>query len=533
MPATSRPVAGTRICRATIAVAVLAVAVLTLQLVGAQSLLLGGTDSLPRGDFSPANFWPTALRKLAPEGTWPHTGPSSKRARDGARAAQRWHGVYAEPVPGWGAAFSNVVLVTAGNYAYLDMLLNWECSARSLGLKWLVVALDQELYDYLGPERAILTTQQQVSGAGTFRSAAFNKLSCNKIAAVKEMLAMGTDVVFMDPDNMLAKDPFAPGEELGGLIRHGTDYVYSTNIPSHHWWTMGPDDYDDPNGNAQALMTCSTGVVEPEGNTGLHFVRSTRLTKQFFTTVANSCQSQSGLDDQTIFWKALRKFPGNPLKTRTTKAHCTKTYSSDGSVAVSDGILDEKRDRNNVLTMCCLDARTYASGNLNVSNEDSLISYHANFAVTHADKIEKLKGRPMWPGLWFLRDHIKVGNNTDKQCDQLLLKELASVGSAFSRGSGDTVTSAAEVRWDRLRNSRLSKSQLVECRCACKDASSPQSSDDEEFAVVGRDCFECNAACTTSFLGRKLQQQKNQKTKTTAGDVTCTKSCANIEPGKV
>ena len=93
------------------------------------------------------------------------------------------------------------------------------------------------------------------------------------------------------------------------MIRRGIDYVYSANLPAQFMW---------PNGNLVAkhfasaterakgwtagersLMMCSTGDLEEEGNTGLHYLRAGgELSIPLMEKSIARCAEPDAADDQ-------------------------------------------------------------------------------------------------------------------------------------------------------------------------------------------------------------------------------------------
>ena len=387
--------------------------------------------------------------------------------------------------PAWAAAYDNVVLVTAANYAYREVLENWECAAASLGLQWVVVAMDQEMYEHLGAERAVLTGRTQVSGTQTFRKGGFNVMSCSKLAAVGTFLKEGADVVFMDPDNVFVKDPFRPGEELGGLMLQGIDYVYSTNLPVQLWWP------DPARPSSRGLMQCSAGSMEIEGNTGLYFIRaktsrgedpnlpgSGLSTRSLFRAAVSECSRQPDSDDQTVFWQVLKN-----VKQRS---HCTKQYSLDGTVKVT-----VPRQR---ITTCCLDPRSYASGMLETN--PSLLTYHANFVTGLAPKIKKLREVTPAPGLWLVANRTGTEGTEGDTCSSRKLGALMAAAGQDTLAQQRTrypYRPREEIRWDRQRDFFAAQGRLVLCQCDCGLKSG---------TVFANACAECEAGCVLSFTTR-------------------------------
>ena len=97
----------------------------------------------------------------------------------------------------------NVLLLTASNSGYLEMLTNWECFATRLGLDWMVMAMNKELQTHLG-ERSFLATGQEWEKAEAFNSpVGFKVISCNKLRSVLDVMReTNLDIVFSDADNV-------------------------------------------------------------------------------------------------------------------------------------------------------------------------------------------------------------------------------------------------------------------------------------------------------------------------------------------
>ena len=95
------------------------------------------------------------------------------------------------------------------NFAVLDMLLNWACHARGLGLKFVLLAMDHELFEAAtGPRYRWLLPHCFIGAAspegfrGTidphthnaWRNGQFNVVSLYKVAAVTRVLNHGYSV---------------------------------------------------------------------------------------------------------------------------------------------------------------------------------------------------------------------------------------------------------------------------------------------------------------------------------------------------
>jgi Nucleotide-diphospho-sugar transferase len=269
--------------------------------------------------------------------------------------------------------FQNVILLVSCNFAYYDMLQNWEYMAKQLGLQWAVLALDEKLYEELGEERAISPEHDfSVSGAQLFRQGQFNKLSCNKMRMVMKVAQYcDVDVVFSDVDNVFYHNPFE--HDLGRLIiSQRYEYIYQTN-------GLGAD---------QPLKDdCLNGMHDKaEGNTGFYYVSGKSQTMQSIvnSTLEVCAEPGNGLDDQTIFWETFRTEEDNRIAQNNSMHYCDGPEYLDPTRNVgqySDGT---------TFSYCCLDPYYYPVGRPFPPHNKDPTTFHANFVYGHDGKIDKL-----------------------------------------------------------------------------------------------------------------------------------------------
>lgn len=196
-------------------------------------------------------------------------------------------GVYSATSKMQDDGFRNVLLLTAANHQFQYYLQNWQIIAGELGLQWVVLSLDKQVYELLGREGILLPEEHQVEMAGKFGTSSYIKLVCNKIRVVLNLLhACNVDILFSDVDNVFLKDPFQ--HHLGSMIASGYyDYIYQTNDD----WTVQP-----------AQHTCvSEGVSVLEGNSGFHYLRPTDNVKNLLNETLRRCsETNNTFDDQTL-----------------------------------------------------------------------------------------------------------------------------------------------------------------------------------------------------------------------------------------
>mmetsp|Transcript_11369 Transcript_11369/g.27240 ORF Transcript_11369/g.27240 Transcript_11369/m.27240 type:complete len:432 (-) Transcript_11369:1052-2347(-) len=274
--------------------------------------------------------------------------------------------------------FEDTILLVASNYAYYNLLQNWEYLANELDLKWMVLALDERLYKELGPDRAVPPDPSfAVSGAYGWREGQFQTLSCNKMRMAYEIATnCKVNVVFTDADNIFFKNPFE--HDLGRLIRSKRyDYLYQTNYP-----------VDEPRED-----WCMQGKPRREANTGFYYIsHDNGVYKRVIESTLERCQDPNNeIDDQTLFWEEFWKvkkdvegYYGGPSK--GSFHHC-------GFEEYENPELVENEIKSS-FDWCCLDPYYYPTGNNDVekgpSNRDP-VTYHANYAKGYRKKILKLK----------------------------------------------------------------------------------------------------------------------------------------------
>jgi hypothetical protein len=269
--------------------------------------------------------------------------------------------------------FRNVILLVSCNDAYYDLLLNWEYLAKQLGLVWAVLALDDKLYQKLGPVRAIGPEHNfSVSGAQAFRRGQFNKLSCNKMRMVMKVANdCDVDVVFSDVDNIFYHNPFE--HDLGRLIHSQRyEYIYQTNGAAP----------------AQPLQDdCLKGIHSVEGNTGFYYVSRTSWTMQGIVnaTLENCAAADNQMDDQSLFWKAFHKVRRQLIEQESPMHHCdVPEYLEPTSQNLAFA------ENKSTFNYCCMDPYYYPVGRPDPPQNRDPITYHANFVKGHKRKVKKL-----------------------------------------------------------------------------------------------------------------------------------------------
>lgn len=259
----------------------------------------------------------------------------------------------------------NVVILTAASMKFEPFLRNWEMHAEEMGLQWVVLAFDRELYDSRGGKDSslLISSESQIAAAGTFRSKSYNKLVCNKIRMVKDILEhCDVDIMFSDADAVLLKDPFE--HDLGKMIQSTrNDYIYQTNDIQ----TANPREH-----------SCVTGTAANEGNTGFHYLRPTKNMIAILDETLQRCdEPENELDDQALMWTVIREAAANK-----TWHHCP---AHAHNMTLEDSPIEEGTSQ-----YCCLDPYYYPTGRVKPEKPDDLVMFHANWCFGLDEKETKL-----------------------------------------------------------------------------------------------------------------------------------------------
>lgn len=128
-------------------------------------------------------------------------------------------------------ASNTFVIATAVNHGFLHHLYNFDCYMRRLNLPYVVFSLDSLAAASLEQKANVINSfHLQIPGekdasvnASEFRSLDFNIITARKIYAVHQLLLRGLDVLFLDVDVTLLREPFEY------LLWKNVHYVHSLN----------------------------------------------------------------------------------------------------------------------------------------------------------------------------------------------------------------------------------------------------------------------------------------------------------------
>eukprot|EP00039_Didymoeca_costata_P019434 m.337528 g.337528 ORF g.337528 m.337528 type:complete len:327 (+) comp18157_c0_seq1:144-1124(+) len=276
---------------------------------------------------------------------------------------------------------ANSIIVVAANSAYFPIYKNWAMHARVLGLKWIVIAMDHGIYDMIGEKYAIMA-DVNIPGESTFRQPNFNMISCEKKNAVRKIIEYtNVDVIFSDVDNVWVKDPLAPERSLGRLIQSGFyDYIFQMNLPpSAH-----------PEGDPNYCRDDGQCKQPSEANTGFYFLSNKKNSAwiALLKKVEEVCIQKPEVDDQTNFWKGVIQHIQN------TDDENSVQYSGSGNFLRKMYCEGRAIANPGVFHMCNMNPYEHPTGKLDYARDWS--TYHANWCVGSAEKIERLKVAKAW-----------------------------------------------------------------------------------------------------------------------------------------
>lgn len=130
-------------------------------------------------------------------------------------------------------AIDNTIIVTALNFGYLEMMMNWVCNMRRLHItNYVIAALDEDLYKYAFLRGLPVYFEDSiVSGRGlplsdaAYGSDEFKELTKMKSRVVLQFLKLGYDTLWTDTDIVWFKNPI---DHLRSL---SVDLAIQSNAP--------------------------------------------------------------------------------------------------------------------------------------------------------------------------------------------------------------------------------------------------------------------------------------------------------------
>lgn len=178
---------------------------------------------------------------------------------------------------------NNSIIVTGLNYGHREMMMNWVCNLRMLGISnFLVIAFDEMLYMfailrgipcYL--ESSFQSKAEIQKSSAVYGTAEFKALTKSKSRAVYRLISNGFNVLWSDSDVIIFKNP------LQFMASFKADIVIQSNAP----------DDSEPNGIRRI-------------NSGFYFVRSTPDSVRVFAEMIQFC-AKSPTTEQGCFYDIM------------------------------------------------------------------------------------------------------------------------------------------------------------------------------------------------------------------------------------
>lgn len=211
---------------------------------------------------------------------------------------------------------NNTIILSALNYGYRGIMMNWVCNMRHLGISnYVIAALDADLYKF-AYTRSLPTYLENTIFQGlnasiisdaTYGSDSFKQLTKMKSRVVVRMLKEGYNVMWSDSDIIYFKNPIVD------MWSYNVDLVIQTNAP----------DNEPMNGRRRL-------------NSGFYLARSNAPTIQAFEDIIVFA-SKSRMTEQPCFYDVM----------------CGK----DGQTAIGDDMC-----KYNGMTLQLLDRHKYPNG---------------------------------------------------------------------------------------------------------------------------------------------------------------------------
>lgn len=179
---------------------------------------------------------------------------------------------------------NNTIILSALNYGYRGIMMNWVCNMRHLGItNFVIAALDADVYKY-AYTRSLPTYLENTIFAGlnssiiadaSYGSDSFKQLTKMKSRVVVRLLKEGYNVVWTDSDIIYFRNP------LQDMWSYNVDLVIQTNAP----------DNEPMNGRRRL-------------NSGFYLARSNAPTIQAFEDIIKFA-SKSRMSEQPCFYDVM------------------------------------------------------------------------------------------------------------------------------------------------------------------------------------------------------------------------------------
>jgi len=282
-------------------------------------------------------------------------------------------------------ARNNTVLLTGGSFGYRDMMMNFVCNLRRLGIydHLIIAAFDEQMYEFGFRMGLPIFFNQQAPTAGLadfeYGSQSFRRLTKLKSQMVLRILKLGYNVIWTDSDIVWYQNP------IPLLHAMESDLVVQSNAPY-------PQELAD-NGPLRI-------------NSGFYRARSTPLTIDAFANIVASAQA-SRLSEQPSFYMVLC----GGKEGRTIKGDNGCIYTSNLTDA-------ELQGHGRELYVEYLDRQKYPNGAVSDfwQSPGTIPSTHPEMVILHNNWIRGLDGKTLRltnNSLWWYNSEEELCNYHD------------------------------------------------------------------------------------------------------------------------
>lgn len=227
---------------------------------------------------------------------------------------------------------NNTIILSALNYGYRGIMMNWVCNMRHLGItNFVIAALDADLYKF-AYTRSLPTylentifdgLNSSILSDATYGSDSFKQLTKMKSRVVVRLLKEGYNVVWSDSDIIYFRNP------LQDMWSYNVDLVIQTNAP----------DNEPMNGRRRL-------------NSGFYLARSNAVTIKAFEDIIKFA-SKSRMSEQPCFYDVMCGKEGqnaegddtckyNGMVVKLLDRHVYPNGITDGIWDVGSGTIPEK-----------------------------------------------------------------------------------------------------------------------------------------------------------------------------------------------
>jgi len=271
----------------------------------------------------------------------------------------------------------NHVLVTGMSFNYRDMLMNFVCNLRRLGIydRLVIACWDIEMYKFgfkLGLPVFLYESNVDTSQDSNYGSQAFRKVTKLKSKVVLSILKLGYDVTWTDSDIVWFEDPFPLLQQMP------SDFVVQSNAPSTEQAENGP------------LRI----------NSGFYRVRSTPLTIAAYSAIVQHA-AETTLSEQPSFYMVLCGGKEGTLKVDSDRCKFKiepkyEGYQQGDSVELMVQFLPRSKYPAGAVTSQRNTSQLLWDIHELKKNPEKLVILHNNWIQTKTEKVERMVRQGFW-----------------------------------------------------------------------------------------------------------------------------------------